>query len=70
MTEFDALQDIYGVDIMRDNVDLCKKRLGGGTILMGDSLFPEKEFIEQTEEENKQMRILFSTNGLEKLLIS
>ena len=70
MTEFDALQDIYGVDIMRDNVYLCKKRLGGGTILMGDSLCPEKEFIEQTEEENKQMRILFSTNGLEKLLIS
>ena len=69
MTEFDALQDIYGVDIMRDNVDLCKKRLGGGTILMGDSLCPEKEFIEQTEEEYKQMRILFSANGLEKLLI-
>lgn len=69
MTEFDALQDIYGVDIMRDNVDLCRKRLGGGTILMGDSLCPEKEFIEQTEEEYKQMRILFSANGLEKLLI-
>ena len=70
MTEFDALHDIYGVDIMRDNVDLCKKRLDGGTILMGDSLCPEKKFIEQTEEENKQMRILFSTNGLEKLLRS
>ena len=69
MTEFDALQDIYGVDIMRDNVDLCKKRLGGCTILMGDSLCPEKEFTEQTEEEYKQMRILFSANGLEKLLI-
>lgn len=69
MTEFDALQDIYGVDIMRDNVDLCKKRLGGGTILMGDSLYPEKEFVEQTEEEHKQMRILFSANGLEKLLM-
>ena len=69
MTEFDALQDIYGVDIMRDNVDLCKKRLGGGTILMGDSLCPGKEFIEQTEEEHKQMRILFFANGLEKLLI-
>jgi hypothetical protein len=38
---------------MRDNVYLCKKRLGGGTILMGDSLCPEKEFIEQTEEENE-----------------
>ena len=28
MTEEDALKDIYNVDIMRDNVDLCKKRLG------------------------------------------
>jgi hypothetical protein len=32
-------------------------------------LCPEKEFTEQTEEEYKQMRILFSANGLEKLLI-
>lgn len=69
MTEFDALQDIYGVDIMRDNVDLCKKRLGGGTILMGDSLCPEKRFTEQTEEEHKQMRILFSTKSLATLPI-
>src|SRR5664280_1069227 len=28
MTEADALTDIYGVDIMRDNVDLCRRRLG------------------------------------------
>ena len=69
MTESDALQDIYGVDIMRDNVDLCKKRLGGGTVLMGDSLFPEKELPEQTEEEHKQMGILFSTKSLETLPI-
>ena len=69
MTESDALQDIYGVDIMRDNVDLCKKRLGGGTVLMGDSLCPEKRFTEQTEEEHKQMRILFSTKSLATLLI-
>lgn len=69
MTEFDALQDIYGVDIMRDNVDLCKKRLGGGTILMGDSLNPEKEFVDQTEEEHQQMRILFLENSLERLFV-
>ena len=69
MTESDALQDIYGVDIMRDNVDLCKKRLGGGTVLMGDSLCPEKRFTEQTEEEHKQMRILFSTKSLATLII-
>ena len=67
MTESDALQDIYGVDIMRDNVDLCKKRLGGGTVLMGDSLCPEKRFTKQTEEEHKQMRILFSTKSLATL---
>ena len=30
MKEDEALKDLYGVDIMRDNVDLCKKRLGGG----------------------------------------
>jgi 2-polyprenyl-3-methyl-5-hydroxy-6-metoxy-1,4-benzoquinol methylase len=69
MTEFDALQDIYGVDIMRDNVDLCKKRLGGGTILMGDSLNPEKEFVDQTKEEHQQMRILFLENSLERLFV-
>ena len=59
MTEFDALQDIYGVDIMRDNVDLCKKRLGGGTILMGDSLNPTKRLDQQTDDEYYELNILF-----------
>ncbi len=59
MTESNALNDLYGVDIMRDNVDLCKKRLNGGTILMGDSLHPEKKIIDQTEEEHNQMIIIF-----------
>lgn len=59
MTESNALNDIYGVDIMRDNVDLCKKRLNGGTILMGDSLHPEKKIIDQTDEEHNQMIIIF-----------
>ena len=60
MTESDALEDIYGVDIMRDNVDLCKKRLGGGTILMGDSLNPTKRLDQQTDDEYDQIRRLFS----------
>ena len=60
MTEEEALQDIYGVDIMRDNVDLCKKRLGGGTILMGDSLNPTKRLDQQTDDEYDQIRRLFS----------
>jgi hypothetical protein len=55
MSEQDALNDIYGVDIMCDNVDLCKKRLGGGTIIMGDTLRPEIRLDEQTEEEHYEM---------------
>lgn len=59
MSETDALNDIYGVDIMRDNVDLCKKRLGGGTILLGDSLNPSKKIQGQMEEENRLMKKIF-----------
>ena len=58
MTEKQALQDIYGVDIMRDNVDLCKKRLGGGTILMGDSLHPNKRLDGQTDDEYHRVNII------------
>ena len=57
-----ALSTLYGVDIMRDNVDLCKKRLGGGNIIMGNTLCPEEEFEEQTEEENQLMKKWFTNN--------
>ena len=63
MTEFDALKDIYGVDIMRDNVDLCKKRLGGGTILVGDSLNPDKKIDYQTDYEHFMMKKIFSNQN-------
>ena len=66
MTESDALEDIYGVDIMRDNVDLCKKRLGGGTILMGDSLNPDNRLKDQTDDEYYQLRRLFSGVDIEQ----
>lgn len=59
MTEVDALNDIYGVDIMRDNVDLCKKRLGGGHIIMGDTLNPKTKLSEQTDDEHLEMKKLF-----------
>jgi len=59
MSEEDALNDIYGVDIMRDNVDLCKKRLGGGIILVGDSLDPNKIIDCQTEYERDMMKKIF-----------
>ena len=66
MTEEEALQDIYGVDIMRDNVDLCKKRLGGGTILMGDSLNPDNRLKDQTDDEHYQLKGLFSSVDIEQ----
>ena len=66
MSEQEALQDIYGVDIMRDNVDLCKKRLGGGTILMGDSLNPDNRLEGQTDDEYYQLRRLYSGVDIEE----
>ena len=58
-SEQGALADIYGVDIMRDNVDLCRMRLGGGTILQGNSLDPHRRVPGQTEVEFQLMRELF-----------
>ena len=60
MTREDALKDIYGVDIMRDNVDLCKRRLGGGNIVMGNTLDPTTPLDGQTPEEARLMREWFS----------
>jgi len=57
-----ALSTLYGVDIMRDNVDLCKNRLGGGNIIMGNTLCPEEEFEEQTKEEKQLMKKWFTSN--------
>lgn len=62
VTEKEATDTLYGVDIMRDNVDLCKKRLGGGTIVMGNVLDPDANLPEQTPEERIKMNELFSEN--------
>lgn len=53
MSEAEALNDLYGIDIMRDNVDMCKRRLGGGNIIMGNTLDPDTRLDEQTDEEHK-----------------
>ncbi len=55
-----ALADIYGVDIMRDNVDICRRRLGGGTIIMGNTLRPAERLAGQTREEHRLMLELFT----------
>ncbi len=60
MSEEAALADIYGIDLMRDNVDLCKRRLDGGTIVMGNSLDPHAHLVEQTTEERRLMSELFA----------
>ncbi len=59
MSEEAALRDLYGVDIMRDNVDLCRLRLGGGTVVMGDALKPARMLEGQTEHERGLMLTLF-----------
>ena len=70
MSRQDALNDLYGVDIMRDNVDLCKRRLGGGHIIMGNTLDPQTRLQDQTEDEYRQMRDWFlSTTSLEDFMI-
>lgn len=55
MSESEALADLYGIDIMRDNVDMCRRRLGGGTIVVGNTLEPTKRLAEQTDDEHAWM---------------
>ena len=64
MTEKYALNELYGVDIMRDNVDLCKKRLGGGNVYMGDFLNPNIKLDEQTDIEHEAMIANFGSQTL------
>jgi type I restriction-modification system DNA methylase subunit len=59
MSEEEALADLYGIDIMRDNVDLCRKRLGGGNIYMGNTLKPADRLIGQSDFEHSKMLELF-----------
>ena len=66
MSEEDAVKDLYGVDIMRDNVDLCKRRLGGGNIVMGNTLNPDVYLDGQSEDEYISMRKWFGTGSLEE----
>jgi len=60
MSREEALDEIYGVDIMRDNVDLCKRRLGGGHIIMGNALDPTTRIRGQNDEEYASMHDWFS----------
>jgi SAM-dependent methyltransferase len=59
MAENEAVEDLFGVDIMSDNVELCRRRLGGGTILVGDALKADRAVPGQTEEDRRAMRRIF-----------
>lgn len=65
MSEEMALQDLYGVDIMRDNVQLCRTRLGGGTVVHGDALNPKNRLQGQSDHDYELMLELFSTQAPE-----
>jgi N-6 DNA Methylase len=66
MSEQEALVDLYGIDIMRDNVDLCRRRLGGGTIVMGNALDPFAVLEGQTEDEHSLMLSLFADGPFDR----
>ena len=62
MSEEDALRDIYGIDIMADNVAVCQSRLGGGTIVVGDALNPMRKIKGQTAEHRRVLRSLIDNS--------
>lgn len=59
MPEEEAVSELYGVDIMRDNVELCRRRLGGGTIVVGDALAPLRDVAGQSDSDRQAMAELF-----------
>ena len=63
-----AADDLYGIDLMRDNVDLCLRRLGGGTIVMGDALRPDRRVPGQTDSEYELVQSLLSPEPAELAL--
>lgn len=63
-----ALAEIYGIDLMRDNVDLCRSRLGGGTIVVGDALNPGRRVPGQTDAEFDLIQTLLSPEPAELAL--
>ena len=64
MTEEDAVKDIYGVDIMKDNVEMCKSRLGGGNIYHGNTLEPGEDLEGQSKEDKAEVQKLFAKSSL------
>lgn len=65
MSKSEALGEIFGIDIMSDNVELCRARLGGGTIVVGDAINPDRKVPGQSEDDRRVLLELF--NGATQL---
>lgn len=62
MDETEALSELYGVDIMPDNVSVCRSRLGGGNIFVGDALNPRSRVEGQSDYDYHCVNELLSSN--------
>lgn len=63
LSEEVACGEIYGIDLMPDNVLTCRLRLGGGHIALGDALHPEREIEGQTDEDREILNQIFETRS-------
>jgi len=59
-----ALADLFGIDIVAENVFLCRLRLGGGTIVIGDALNPRREVEGQTEHDRYKLEEIVGSGAL------
>jgi len=63
-SEESALEDLFGIDIVAENVVLCQLRLGGGTILVGDALNPSRRVVGQTEHDRTRLQEIVGDGAL------
>ncbi len=70
MSEMDALEDIFGIDIMVDNVELARARIGGGTIIVGDAMNPDRVVPGQTDEDRRLLSIVFRDDTAQQALFA
>lgn len=63
-SEESALAELFGIDIISENVILCRRRLGGGTIVVGDALNPGRVIDGQTDADRATLQELLGENRL------
>jgi SAM-dependent methyltransferase len=63
-SEQESLEDLFGIDLLEDNVRLCRQRLGGGTIVVGDSLNPQRIVPGQTDRDRQVLNELIEDSRM------